>query len=84
MPPHRWQGLNNALQDAWNLVQAIEKVSAGAAKQNEEIQNVSHEIVGRGSKEVKLSIENAMKSFDVENLEDTPLFREGLNRTEDD
>lgn len=82
MPPHRGQGLNNALQDAWNLVQAIE-VSAGTAKQNEEIQNVSHEIVGRGSKEVKLNIENAMKSFDVENLEDTPLFREGLNRTED-
>lgn len=44
---------------------------------------MSDEIVERGSKEVKLSIENAMKSFDVDNLEDTPLLREGLNRSED-
>lgn len=82
MPPHRGQGLNNALQDSWNLVQAIESVGDGAVKQDKAIQDASDEIVERGAREVKLSIENAFKSFDVQNLEDTPLFKEGLNRPE--
>lgn len=82
MPPHRGQGLNDALQDACNLVQAIEKVVSGAARQDEEIQRVSDEIVERGAKETRLSIESAMKSFDVAKLEESPLFQERLNRTE--
>lgn len=82
MPPHRSQGLNNTLQDAYNLVQAIEKVVSGSARQKEEFQRVSDEIAERGVKETRLSIESAMESFDVGRLEETPLFRKGLNRPE--
>lgn len=38
MPSHRGQGLNNALQDAWDIVQVVGKVMVRAVRQDEKIQ----------------------------------------------
>lgn len=59
-----------------NIVQAIEKVMAGAVRQKE-IQQVSDEIAERGARETTLSMEG---SFGVDEVESTPVSKEGLNK----
>lgn len=82
MPPHRGQGLNNALMDAYNLVEAIERVVKGEAEQAFAIQKASEEIAERGAKEVRLSVQTALMSMDHEKIKSSALFSQGFAREE--
>ena len=82
MPPHRGQGLNNAIMDAYNLVQAIDQVVKGEVEQADAIQRASEEIAERGAKEVRLSVQTAQMSMDYEKIKSSALFSQGFAREE--
>ena len=81
MPPYRGQGLNNAIQDSYNLLEAIERIETGGA-QAEIVQQCSDEIAKRGAAETILSRETGLASADWERLTQSPLFRHSLNRVD--
>lgn len=82
MPPYRGQGLNNALLDAYSLVQAIDQMVKGDGEQAAVIQKASEEIAERGAKEVGLSVETALMSMDHEKIKSSALFSQGFAREE--
>lgn len=59
----------------------MEEIVAGEVRQDEEIQWLSDEIAERGTRETISSTESASGGFGVDNLEITPLFKEGLNKS---
>ena len=81
MPPYRGQGLNNAIQDSYNLLEAIRKVEAGGDR-TEIIQECSNEIAKRGAAETVLSRDTGLASADWERLKQSPLFRHSLGRVD--
>ncbi|KAA6409475.1 MAG: hypothetical protein FRX48_07029 [Lasallia pustulata] len=82
MPPHRGQGLNNAMQDASNLVDALTD-HAARAYLGEAIDAYEAEMRERASKEVQISKEQATKSSDWKTFMDTPMVRIGMKRLAD-
>lgn len=78
MPPHRGQGLNHAIQDAFNLVKLLGRVAGGEAELGE-IQECSEEVAKRGAEEVEVSKQNAFMTLDWERLKESPVFKQALN-----
>jgi 2-polyprenyl-6-methoxyphenol hydroxylase-like FAD-dependent oxidoreductase len=80
MPPHRGQGLNHAICDAFNLVGALEEVRDGVKEMEEAIRSYSDEVVKRGAEEVQISCMNARMFLDWEMLRESPIMKRGLDR----
>ena len=63
MLPHRGQGLNNAMQDADELIEAITKVVFENAALDSAIAEYEGAMIPRGAKEVELSLQTAHMSI---------------------
>ena len=88
MPPHRGQGLNHAIQDAYNLVNILSDFSKLRSSGNdtkgqlaEKIQDYSDEVAKRGAEEVNMSKQNAMMTLDWNLLQNSPFMKHGLNKS---
>lgn len=79
MPPHRGQGLNQAIQDAENLVEAMKALHQNGGDQSTIIQAYSDEVVERGGKETRLSLESS-RSITLEAFKNGPWIKHGLNK----
>ncbi|WPH01317.1 putative monooxygenase, protein [Acrodontium crateriforme] len=80
MLPQRGQGLNNAMKDASDLVDAFKIAISGECTLQEAITGYEHEMKPRGSKEVALSYEQAVKARDQSTILDSPIFKLGWKR----
>ena len=79
----RGQGLNNAIEDAYRIVQAIMSVAEGSKALETAITEYESEMIPRGSKEVQLSLEQAWLSHDWDTLTQSPYFRDtGMHKVE--
>lgn len=78
----RGQGLNNAMQDASNLVDALTD-RAARADLKKAIDAYEAEMRERASKEVHISKEQATKVSDWKTLMDTPMVRMGMKKQAD-
>ncbi|KAH8812897.1 hypothetical protein F5884DRAFT_786622 [Xylogone sp. PMI_703] len=82
MTPHRGQGLNHAICDAGNLVDALKKVAAGTVNLEDAISAYSGEVVRRGADEVLISKQNALMMLDWDQLMDSPILKRSLERSD--
>ncbi|KAK2614016.1 hypothetical protein N8I77_000877 [Diaporthe amygdali] len=78
MVPQRGQGLNNALQDAAHLVDAIKSVLITQQHTlKDAIDAYENEMKPRGSREVHLSLEQARKASSSKAIKESPIFKIG-------
>lgn len=88
MPPHRGQGLNHAIMDAFNLVKIItesvvkDSASSETSSLAEQVDEYTAEVVARGSAEVKMSRDNAYMALDWEKLQQSPFMKHGLSHND--
>ncbi len=78
MTHHRGQGCNNAVQDAYDLAEAMKAIEVGAEQQRL-VQECSDESAKRGAAETKLSLENAYALLDRDVFYKSPIFRYSLS-----
>ena len=78
MPPHRGQGLNNAINDAYNLVEAVKGMNDENRAQV--MQAYSQEVAERGGKEVKMSRATADAMLDYTAFRQSALLTKGLEK----
>jgi len=76
----RGQGLNNAMKDASDIVDAIKVAFAGKKTLSETISAYEDEMRPRGAKEVALSLEQAVKTRDWASVKDSPIFKIGHSK----
>ncbi|KAL1861556.1 hypothetical protein Daus18300_008819 [Diaporthe australafricana] len=78
MVPQRGQGLNNAMKDAANLVDAI-KAALITREQTlkDAIDAYETEMKARGTREVELSLEQARKASNSQAIKESPIFKFG-------
>lgn len=85
MPPHRGQGLNHAIQDAYNLVNILAKSPSASGDEEtslaKQIQNYSDEVARRGADEVNLSKQNAFMALNWKTLHQSPVMKHSLDRS---
>ncbi|KAK4989248.1 hypothetical protein LTR50_003354 [Elasticomyces elasticus] len=82
MPPHRGQGLNNALEDAARLTDQIKAAVAGQKSLKDALSDYGEEMRERTSREVDLSAKQAMMSHDFQSIIDSPLAKMGVRKQE--
>lgn len=76
----RGQGLNNAVHDAGNLCQALDEFMRGEMPVSDAIAAYETELVERGREAVVSSGQNSIMCHDWEQLQNSPLFKQGLVR----
>lgn len=82
MPPHRGQGLNHAIQDAYNFVQLQTQIlNDPSIDQAQHVQSYSDEVAKRGAEEVTLSRQNAYMMLAYSDMKNSPYFTMGLKRS---
>jgi len=82
--PDRGQGLNHAIQDAYNLVNILTKHYAPSSTSSDlssELQSYANEVSIRGAEEVRLTKQNAYMVLDWRSLEQSPVFKHALDRS---
>ena len=77
----RGQGLNNALKDASDVVDATKAAVSGTQSLSDAITAYEDEMRPRGATEVALSFEQAQKSA-TKDLLDSPIFKMGHSRND--
>lgn len=77
---YRGQGLNHAIQDAFNFVEAMKKVRDGEAKKEEIVQEYSDEVAKRGAEETTMSTKNAYMMLAYEDFKESPYMKHGLSK----
>jgi hypothetical protein len=80
----RGQGLNHAIQDAYNLINILIEhynSSSGTSDLPTQLQAYAQEVSVRGSEEVRLSKQNAYMVLDWKVLEQSPVFKHALDRS---
>jgi 2-polyprenyl-6-methoxyphenol hydroxylase-like FAD-dependent oxidoreductase len=84
MPPHRGQGLNNALQDATMLVDEFKAVKVGQKSLADAVVAYEKKMRSRASMEIPISIAHArmVRSFDT--LMEAPFFMHGMNKSKEE
>jgi 2-polyprenyl-6-methoxyphenol hydroxylase-like FAD-dependent oxidoreductase len=75
----RGQGVNNAIQDAANFVDALVKIKDGASVE-QVMAAYDDEILERGQREIALSITQTIASHSVETFVNGPLATIGLKQ----
>ncbi|KAK6380699.1 hypothetical protein LTS17_004899 [Exophiala oligosperma] len=80
MLPHRGQGLNNAMKDASEIVDALTAVYKGQRSLEEAITSYESEMIPRGANEIRLTRIVAEKRRDMENKD--PLILRGLQKAD--
>ena len=76
----RGQGLNHAICDIYNLVNAIQKFVQGKAKLEDVIESYAEDSRKRGGDEVRVSRQTAYMLLDWNQVMQTPLLAQGLDR----
>jgi len=71
----RGQGLNNAIQDAANLVSAIKSIVLGGEDLEKAIMAYDKEMIDRGGAEVNLSLTQTLRAHDWDKFIDSPLMK---------
>jgi 2-polyprenyl-6-methoxyphenol hydroxylase-like FAD-dependent oxidoreductase len=79
MTPHRGQGLNNALQDASNFVEAMKRVVQGE-KLEDEVSKYDEEMLERGMAEMGVSLKQTLFIHDWETLMQSPMVKIGMRQ----
>lgn len=81
MLPHRGQGLNNALEDAAKLVEALKAtLKEGSMGLPEAVTGYEEEMVRRSGLEVETTAKAAAAGHDWEMLRQSPIFKHGANK----
>ncbi|APA06953.1 hypothetical protein SS1G_04377 [Sclerotinia sclerotiorum 1980 UF-70] len=80
MPPHRGQGLNNAIQDAANYVKAIRNINEGKISSEEAISAYDLEVLERGKLEISISAASAVATHDIDCFNQGPLVKIGIKQ----
>ncbi|KAI8167194.1 FAD-dependent monooxygenase cctM [Colletotrichum sp. SAR 10_65] len=78
MCPFRGQGLNNALQDAGNLVKAITAVKEGRQTLAAAVDEYDAEVYQRGKREIEISEESMFGLHHYSAIKGSPIDRMGL------
>jgi 2-polyprenyl-6-methoxyphenol hydroxylase-like FAD-dependent oxidoreductase len=84
MPPHRDQGLNNALEDAAKLVDELTAASKGEKSLEEAVVEYKKEMKARALKEVSISVMQAQMAHRWDQLMQSPLFQSGMHKYKED
>jgi len=71
----RGQGLNNAIQDASNLVAAIKRAVHGGGDLGKEIKAYDAELLARGSAEINLSLTQSVSIHDWDKFMNSPVMK---------
>lgn len=80
MPPHRGQGLNNALEDAAKLVDELVAAAKGKQTVSEALTKYEAEMVSRVSVEIPISIAQAQMVHSFDTLMQAPFFKHGMHK----
>ncbi|KAK4494807.1 hypothetical protein PRZ48_014163 [Zasmidium cellare] len=80
MPPYRGQGLNHAVQDAYNFVETMKRTKAGEVTKESSIQEYGEEVAKRGSEETVMSTKNAYMMLAYEDFKESPYMKHGLSK----
>ena len=80
MPPHRAQGLNNALEDAATLVDELAAVKAGTKTIPEALRAYEVKMKERVLQEIPISIKTALFGHNFDKLMQTPAFINGMDK----
>ena len=82
MTADRGQGLNHAVCDVGNLLEAIKSMylSGKATAPEEAITEYDEELVKRGSAEVNLSVMNCLMVHDWNQFMNSPAMKVGINK----
>ena len=84
MPPNRGQGLNHAINDAFNVIAAVKAIEGGGMDKKTAVEAYRDEVVERGAKETILSRDTAFATLDYDKFKDSGIMRHGLARSPDD
>ena len=84
MPPHRGQGLNNALQDAATLVEELRAVKNGEKSLRDAIAAYEKDMKERTLLEIPVSIAQAQMVHNFDTLMSAPFFKHGMNKYRED
>ena len=76
----RGQGLNNAFQDSFQLIEALKAVAKGEKSLEIAIKSYEEEMMPRGRQEVQISLQQAMMAHDWNKLTQSPIFKIGANK----
>ena len=80
----RGQGLNNALEDAGNYVEAITSVLDGKQSLNDAINAYDEEVLARGKKEIDVSFQQAVAFHRWDMIMESPLAKKGQYKLNDE
>ncbi|KAL8731725.1 MAG: hypothetical protein Q9181_004193 [Wetmoreana brouardii] len=80
MPPHRGQGLNHAVCDCGNLLEAIRSIHSNVKDAKEAITAYDEELVKRGADEVNMSVKNALMVHQWDLVMQSPAMKEGIKK----
>lgn len=75
--PDRAQGLNNALRDAHQYVQAISSVLLDGASLDEAIEAYDTDVCERGFREISMSAEQAYATMHWDKYMESPVMKHG-------
>ena len=80
MPPHRGQGLNNALQDAAELVEQLKAVKSGEKSLSGAVGAYEKDMKERTLVEIPISVAQARMVHNFDTLLNAPFFKHGMNK----
>ncbi|UNI13940.1 hypothetical protein JDV02_000627 [Purpureocillium takamizusanense] len=78
---YRGQGLQHCITDVRNYVDSLVQVRGGGAKAAKAMQDFDDEVVARGAKAVRQSLQEAEKSFDLETIRKMLMVTQGHGRS---
>jgi 2-polyprenyl-6-methoxyphenol hydroxylase-like FAD-dependent oxidoreductase len=84
MPPHRGQGLSNALRDSATLVEELAAVENGEKTSTDVVEAYEKEMKERILREIPTSVRTAQLGHDWRQLMETPAIKMGMNRYKED
>ena len=84
MPPHRGQGLNNALEDAACLVDELTAAKDGKKSVKQAIQAYEKDMRTRTLKEIPISVMQARMVHSWETLMNAPMIKMGMNKLKEE
>jgi 2-polyprenyl-6-methoxyphenol hydroxylase-like FAD-dependent oxidoreductase len=81
-PTDRGQGLNAALQDSSSFVSAMIAVRSGAQTLESAVQAYDDEVLERGQREMRISLQQSLNIHSWDTLMQSPMFKIGMKKAE--